>query len=327
MGTDLAADLAAAADLLRTATDVTLLAHVSPDADALGSALALGLALHARGAVVRVSFGFPTEVPRSLRGLDPIGLVVPAPAVPAAPSLLVALDCASEQRLGQLVDRVPATIAAGGRVLVVDHHVANTRFGTDHLIDETAPATVVLVLALLDELGAELTPQIAKCLYAGLIGDTGSFRRATPDTHATAGRLIAAGADPTEVARQLMDSHPFGWLRMVSSVLARAQLVPDAVDGRGLVLTVVSLTDLAGLEPEDADSVVDLVRTVEGAEVAAVAKEITPGHWSVSLRAVGSADVRAVAASLGGGGHRLAAGFPARGSAEDVLVLIKNAFA
>ncbi|WP_026424042.1 DHH family phosphoesterase [Actinokineospora inagensis] len=326
MGTD----LANAADLLRSATDVTLLAHVSPDADALGSALALAMALRSRGAAVRVSFGFPAEIPRSLRGLDTAGLVVPAGEVPAAPSTLVALDCASERRLGELVDRVPATIAAGGRVLVVDHHVANTRFGTDHLLDESALATVVLVLDLIDELGVPLTPDIARCLYAGLIGDTGLFRRARPETHAMAARLIEAGVDPTEVTRELVDTRPFGWLRLVSAALSRAQLVPDAVDGHGLVLTVVSLHDLDGtdgVEPEDADSVVDLLRTVAEAEVAAVAKELTPNRWSVSLRAVATADVRAVAATLGGGGHRLAAGFPAEGSAEDVLMLIKNAFA
>ncbi|WP_018685968.1 DHH family phosphoesterase [Actinokineospora enzanensis] len=319
-------DLAAAADLLSSATDVTVLAHVSPDPDALGSALALGLALRARGATVRVSFGFPAEVPKSLRGLDTAGLVVPASEVPVSP-LLIAVDCASAQRLGVLAELVPQTIAAGGRVLVVDHHVANTRFGTDHLLDETALATVVLVLDLLDELGWSLTPDIARCLYAGLIGDTGLFRRATADTHAMAARLIDAGVDPTAVTRELCDTHPFAWLRLVSAALSRAQLVPDAAGGQGLVVTVVSLADLAGLDPEDADSVVDLVRTTEEAEVAAVAKELTPGRWSVSMRAVGSFDVRAVAAAHGGGGHRLAAGFPAQGSAEDVLMLIKNAFA
>ncbi|GLZ40087.1 DHH family phosphoesterase [Actinokineospora sp. NBRC 105648] len=323
MGTD----LAVAAELLRSATDVTLFAHVSPDADALGSALALGLALRERGAEVRVSFGFPAEVPRNLRGLDPVGLVVPVDQVPQAPPLLVVLDCASEQRLGVLADRVPATIAAGGRVLVVDHHVRNTRFGTDHLLDESAEATAVLVLELLDELGAPLDEPIARCLYAGLVSDTGSFRRATPQTHQVAGRLIAAGVDPSALARELMDAHPFAWLGLVSAALSRARLVPHAAGGRGLVLTAVALSDLDGLGSEDADSVVDLVRTVAEAEVAAVAKELTPGHWSVSLRAVGVFDVREVAARLGGGGHRLAAGFPATGSAEDVLGLIERAFA
>ncbi len=322
MGTD----LAAAADLLSTATDVTLLAHVNPDADALGSALALGLALRGRGATVRVSFGAATPVPRSLRGLDPVGLVVPATEVPAAPALLVALDCGSEQRLGTLLDRVPATIAAGGRVLVVDHHLGNTRFGTDHLVDETAVATAVLVLDLLDEMAVPLDPAIARCLYAGLVTDTGSFRRATPRTHQMAARLIAAGVDPTALARELMDSHPFAWLGMVAAALSRAELVPAAVGGLGLVLTSVPAADLVGLLPEDADGVVDLLRTTTEAEVSAVAKEGAPGRWSVSMRAVGAADVRAVAERMGGGGHRLAAGFGAVGSADDVLLAIKAAF-
>src|SRR3954470_23153539 len=106
-------DLADAAALLRTATDVTLLAHVNPDADALGSALALGMALHRRGVQVRVSFGMPGDVPESLRTLDVAGLVVPAAAVPAACGLLVVLDTASKSRLGQLADRVNATVEAG----------------------------------------------------------------------------------------------------------------------------------------------------------------------------------------------------------------------
>ncbi|SDC31677.1 DHH family phosphoesterase [Actinokineospora iranica] len=321
MGTD----LAAAADLLRSATDVTLLAHVNPDADALGSAVALGLALRARGATARVSFGSPAEVPRPLRGLDPAGLIVPAAEVPAAPPLLVALDCGGLNRLGALADRVSATIAAGGRVLVVDHHVGTPRFGTHHVIDETALATAVLVLDLIDALPVPLDPAIAKCLYAGLVTDTGSFRRATPETHRIAARLLSAGVDPTALTRELMDTNPFAWLRMVAAALARAELVPDAAGGLGLVQTVVYAADLEGLSPQDADAVVDLLRTTAEAEVAVVAKETAPGHWSVSLRAVGAVDVRAAAMRLGGGGHRLAAGFTAVGSAEDVLVSIKNA--
>lgn len=97
----LSAEVAAAAKLLSGASDVTLLAHVNPDADALGSALALGRALRGRGARVRVSFGHPGAVPRSLRVLDPDGLIVPADEVPAAPPLLVVCDAGSLQRLGR----------------------------------------------------------------------------------------------------------------------------------------------------------------------------------------------------------------------------------
>jgi bifunctional oligoribonuclease and PAP phosphatase NrnA len=314
------ADLHAAADLLRVATDVTLLAHVNPDADALGSALALGLALRRRGVTVRVSFGPPAEIPESLRGLDSAGLVVPVDEVPAKPPLLVALDAASANRLGWLEDR----IATSEAVLVIDHHASNTGYGTHHVVDETAPATAVLVLAVLDELGEPLDEHIARCLYAGLVTDTSSFRRATPATHLMAARLIEAGADPTRIGRELLDTHPFAWLPMLARVLGRAVLEPDAAGGHGLVHTTVTREDMAGVRFEEVESVVDVLRTTVEAEVALVLKEAAPGEWTGSLRAKSRVDVRAAAVGLGGGGHRLAAGFTAFGTADDVVARVRD---
>lgn len=318
-------DLGAAATLLRTATDVTLLAHVNPDADALGSALALGLALRGHGADVRVSFGMPNEVPETLRGLDVASLVVPPAAVPPAVGLLVAVDSGSMSRLGQLADRVDATVEAGGAVLVVDHHAMNTHYGTHHVVDETAEATAVLVMRLLDELDWPLDPDIAACLYAGLVTDTSSFRRARPDTHRLAARLIEAGADPTAIARELLDTHPFAYLAMLATVLDRAVLEPDAAGGRGLVHTSVRLDDLVGVRLEEVESVVDVLRTTAEAEVAAVLKQTSPDGWTGSLRAVGEVDVRAAAERFGGGGHRLAAGFSAVGELADILTTLRDA--
>lgn len=318
-------DLGAAAALLRNATEVTLLAHVNPDADALGSALALGLALRRRGVDVCVSFGMPNDVPESLRVLDVAGLVVPAAEVPAAPALLIVLDTASKSRLGQLADRVNATAEAGGAVLVLDHHASNTFYGTHHVVDEAAEATAVLVLRLFDELAWPLEPDVARCVYAGLVTDTSSFRRATPDTHRLAARLIEAGVDPTTIARDLMDTHPFAFLQMLAGVLDRAVLEPDAAGGHGFVHTAVRLDDLIGVRLEEVESVVDIVRTTAEAEVAAVLKEISSGHWTGSLRAVGKVDVRAVAEQFGGGGHRLAAGFSADGELEDVITKLREA--
>ena len=318
-------DLGAAADLLRTATDVTLLAHVNPDADALGSALALGLALRRRGADVRVSFGMPAEVPETLRGLDPADLVVPAADVPAAVPLLVVVDTGSKSRLGQLADRVSATVDDGGQVLVVDHHAFNTLYGTHHLVDESAEATAILVMRLLDELGWELDPDIAACVYAGLVTDTSSFRRARPETHLLAARLIEAGADPTALTKTLLDTHPFAFLQMLATVLDRAVLEPDAAGGRGLVHTSVLLDDLVGVRLEEAESVIDVVRTTKEAEVAAVLKQTATDAWTGSLRAAGEVDVRAAAERFGGGGHRLAAGFSAVGEHAEILTRLRDA--
>ncbi|MBB4964039.1 DHH family phosphoesterase [Saccharothrix violaceirubra] len=318
---DLTLALAEAARVLREATDVTLLGHVNPDADALGSALALGLALHRRGVRVHVSFGAPETVPESLADLDSEGLLVPASEVPARPEVLVALDAGSVGRLGPLADRV----ATAGQVVVLDHHLSNPGYGTVNVVDPTAEATAVVVLRLLDELRVPVDAAIARCVYAGLVTDTRSFRHATAATHRIAARLIEAGVEPEAVSRPLMDSHPFGYLGMLSRVLGRAVLDSAAAGGRGLAYAVVTLSDAAGLRPEEVESVVDLVRTVAEAEVAAVAKELTPGVWTVSLRAVSEVDVREVAQLLGGGGHRLAAGFTATGDADAVMASLRSA--
>ena len=318
---DVAGSLAEAAVLLRAADDVTLLAHVYPDADALGSALALGLALHRCGKAVRVSFGEPERAPESLAALDVAGLVVPAAQVPAAPRLLVALDTGNVARLGPLGDRV----ATAQAVLVIDHHVSNTGFGTHNLVDARAEATAVLVLRLLDELGIPLDVDIARCLYAGLVTDTRCFRLARPATHGYAARLLEAGVRAEPEVRNLMDTHPFGWLGMLSSVLGRAVLEPDAARGLGLVHTCVLGSDAVGMRTEEVESVVDLVRTSAEAEVAAVLKEVSGGRWSVSLRAKQRLDVGAVAIALGGGGHQLASGFTATGRCEDVLAALRVA--
>jgi phosphoesterase RecJ-like protein len=208
---------------------------------------------------------------------------------------------------------------------VIDHHATNDRFGTYHLVDAHAEATAVLVLALLDALEVPLDGPIARCLYAGLVTDTNCFRRADPGTHAIAARLLAAGVDPQATTRQLLDNHPFGWLAMLGAVLGRAQLEPASAQGLGLVHTTVRLADTAGLRSEEVESVVDFVRTTSEAEVAAVLKEIAADRWSVSLRAKQRLDVSAAAVALGGGGHRLAAGFAAAGTAEKVLNALRAA--
>jgi phosphoesterase RecJ-like protein len=316
-------DVTAAAALLGAAADVTLLAHVNPDADALGSALALGLALRRRGAAVRVSFGAPSAVPESLRVLDSEGLFVPAAEVPAVVPVLVALDTGSVDRLGPLGDRV----AAADVSLVVDHHVSNTRYGSHNLVDDRAEATAVIVARLLDELAVEIDEPIARCLYAGIATDTVSFRFAKPETHRLAARLLEAGVDGAGLIRGLMDSHPFAWLGMLASVLSAATLEPEAAQGLGFVHAVVRRADAAGVRAEEVESVIDVVRSTSEAEVAAVLKETPSGEWTVSLRAVGRLDVRSVAVRFGGGGHRLAAGFTGHGTAEEVVAGIRAALA
>ena len=326
MTASLVQDIETAAALLAGATDVTLLGHVRPDADALGSALALGHVLHRRGANVRVSFGEPDEAPETLAWLDVDGLLTKVADLPPADGLLVALDTPTLSRLGRLAPRVAATREAGGSVLVVDHHATNAYYGTHHVVTEQAEATAVLVTRIIEAMGAELDAPAARSLYAGIVTDTSGFRRASPDTHRIAARLLEAGADPAEVSRRIVDDHPFAWLPMLSSVLAGARLEPEEAQGFGLVHAVVHAAEAATVRGEEVESVIDVVRTVREAGVAVVLKEIAPGPvWTVSLRSAGVVDVSAAAAELGGGGHRTAAGCTTEGPAAEVLDRLREA--
>lgn len=303
-------DLDRAAQLLSDARTVTLLCHVQPDADTIGSAFALALALDRRGAVPRVAFASPSHLPESMTGIPGGQFLTAAADVPADADLVVTVDAGSRGRLGALGDRLDGAVS-----LVIDHHRSNTFYGTHHVVDASAESTTAVVAELLDAWGVEIDVDIAHCLYAGLVTDTGSFRWVRPGSHELAERLLATGIDGAAIARRLLDTHPFAWLPMLGSVLATARLVPDAAGSRGLVYAVVRLADSAGLRPEEVESVVDIVRTTAEAEVAAVFKENDAG-WAVSLRAKREVDVSLVATALGGGGHKFSAGYTATGDIE-----------
>jgi bifunctional oligoribonuclease and PAP phosphatase NrnA len=307
--------------LLAGATDVTLLAHVHPDADSLGSALALGIALRRRGAAVRVAFATPAVLPAMLAPLDVLGLVVPAEAVPVAPPLLVACDAAEPSRLGSLADRLDTA----GTSIMIDHHATNPGFGDVRVLDPRAEATVVLVHRVLAAMGEPLDVPIANCLYAGLFTDTGGFRRAGEAAHRMAAELVAAGVDGERLVRPMVEDHPHAWLAALGAILRGAVLEPAEVGGRGLVHAVVPASDVARFRPQEVDSVVDVVRTIAEAEVAAVVKQVGPQRFSGSLRSRGEVDVAAAAVRLGGGGHRAAAGFTRDGDLEEVLADLRAA--
>jgi bifunctional oligoribonuclease and PAP phosphatase NrnA len=314
--------------VLAAAPEAVLACHVNPDGDAVGSMLALAHALYRRGVRVSPSFSQPFELPASLAGLPGVDLLVPPGELPAAPALLATFDTGSADRLGSLAPLA----SAAAEVLVVDHHASNTRYGSLHLVDPSAAATAVLAEELIRRLGVPLDIDIAACLYAGLVTDTGSFRFAgtTAETHELAARLLRTGIRHDLLARQLLDTHPAGWLPMVGAALSRTRLERAAAGGLGLVWTDTRVDELAaaGLGADQAESVIDLVRTADEAEVAAVFKELPGGEgWTVSLRSKGRVDVSAVAVALGGGGHRFAAGLTSRADLDSTVAAVRQALA
>jgi len=322
---DWAAAVAAVTELPEGAR-VLLVCHVNPDGDALGSMLGFGLGLRRMGrplGELQATFPGPPVVPQPFRDLPGLDLLVPASAAMTDPDLLICFDAASESRLGELIDRLTRARVA----LVLDHHASNTRFGGIHLIDATAAATGVVAEQLLARLGVTLDAGIAECLYVALATDTGSFRfdMTTPAVHEMAARLIATGIKPGDISRRIFDNRPFGSVRLYGDVLSRARLEPAVAGGAGLVWTYATLADLTrhDQEPYVLEPLIDSVRCATEADVSCVVKQTGEGEWAVSMRSKGAVDVARVAVALGGGGHRLAAGFTGRGTEQDVIAAIR----
>jgi phosphoesterase RecJ-like protein len=321
------AEWAAAADAVRglaPGDEIQLICHVNPDGDALGSMLGFGLALRRLGFTgVLATFPGEFEVPVPYQVLPGLDMLVTAAEAYREPRLIVIFDVAAESRLGSL-----APLAAAGHSVVLDHHASNTRFGSVNLVDPRAAATSVVVAGLLTRLGVPLDAEIAECLYVALATDTGSFKfdMTTPAVHELAARLIATGISPSDISRRIFDTRPFGAMKLAGEVLGRAQLDAAAAGGHGMVWTYATLADLSRYEqrPYVLDTLIDPIRSVAEADVAVVVKETGPGEWAVSLRSKGAVDVSRVAVALGGGGHRLAAGFTGRGTPEEIVAAVRS---
>jgi bifunctional oligoribonuclease and PAP phosphatase NrnA len=316
-----AVDAAGAAELLSNADSIGIICHVHPDADTIGAGLALAIVLDRIGKQVEVSFAEPATLPESLRSLPGCHLLTPPDDMVRDVDLVVTVDVPSVKRLGTLSDMADAD----RQVLVIDHHASNGMFGTANFVDPRADSTTVQIARILDAWGQPIDRDVAHCIYAGLTTDTGSFRWASAGALRLAARLVEAGVDNAAISRTLIDSHPFAWLPLLSRVLGSAKLLPDAVGGRGLVYAIVGNRDWVDSRPEEVESVVDIVRTTQQAEVAAVFKEIEPLRWSVSMRAKADVDLATVASGFGGGGHRLAAGYSTTGSIDEVVGALRSA--
>lgn len=306
--------MAVAAEVINEADSLALACHIGPDGDALGSMLGLGLAARRRGKKVVASFGSPFDVPANLRFL-PSDLLVAPSDFPEEPETMIVFDAGSPDRLGEL-----GSNAGKARILiVVDHHMTNEGFGDISLVDSAAAATGEIVYELLGLLGWEIDPDIAMCLHTALVTDTGRFTysNTTPETLRIAATLLEAGAQPSEIGRHVYEETPFGYLKVSSAALSRAALDEE----RAVVTSVVTDEDLrqAGIGWGDIDGLIDTLRLAEEADVAALAKVYHDGRVKVSLRSRGATDVGSLAAKMGGGGHRLAAGFTAERDPHELL--------
>ena len=304
IGQHLEDDLATAAALISGASCVALACHVAPDGDALGSMLALHHVLRAGGRDSVAGFAGDQVTGPHYRELPGLELLADPLDYPAEPEIMVTLDCGSLGRLGDLA----ISAKAAKELIVVDHHLSNTGYGSINLIDPKAAASAVVVARLIDHLGLPLNREAAVCLYAGLVCDTGRFQYESTTTEAfeLARRLLEFDVPVARLNRVLFEEHRLAYLRLVGTVLSRAEMV----EAKRFIWAAVTEADFAehGVTLEETEGLIDFLRQAKEAEVSCVLKEVD-GHVRVSLRSLGHVDVSAVAALFGGGGHRFAAGF------------------
>ncbi|MBN2490614.1 MAG: bifunctional oligoribonuclease/PAP phosphatase NrnA [Planctomycetes bacterium] len=293
------------AALLRSARSIVVSSQSPLDGDSVGCEVALlelgpELAPGARWHALNES-AVPTLY-TFLDGTDRLTVLTPDAAPPEA-DLLILLDCGALDRFAFLPERFPAT-----RILNLDHHASNTRFGDFHWVAPDHASTGEQVFEIARAAGAGLTPAAARGLYLALAFDTGRFAYSStrPETLRYAADLVEAGARPEDLFRALWRNRTEGALRMMAFAV---QHLNRGAAGR-LAWVAVSAADLAaaGATREDLEDLVNLPLTLAGVEVSLLLRELTDGRTKVSLRSDRWFDVAAFAAHFGGGGHVRAAG-------------------
>jgi bifunctional oligoribonuclease and PAP phosphatase NrnA len=305
-------DLDEAVAALAGADRVLVVTHENPDGDAIGCMSACWQALRQLGKEMRLYLHEASPMPHEY-GFLPLGEVertIDAETVDGW--TLLAVDCGNERRLGPGWD---ALLEHAERVVDIDHHHDNSRFGDVNLIDGHASCTAEILERVFDRLGVRITPEMAEALYVALVTDTGRFqyRTTSPEALRFGARLVDAGADIHKVFERVFESVPFDKTRLLGRVLDHAELL----EGGRLVLSFVTRDDLALVDGDEAttEGLIDHLRAVEGVQVAALIREQVPGPDGsvqanrVSLRSRGLIDVSRIARKSAGGGHLQAAGF------------------
>jgi bifunctional oligoribonuclease and PAP phosphatase NrnA len=293
---------------LRDRDRFLLTAHEGPDGDALGSLLGLHHLLTQLGKdslMFMAAKEFPLPIEYRFLPLEEVFHEAPADM---ADRTVIFLDCGN-------IDPMPVDfLATGGNFVInIDHHHDNTRFGDVNLVDTAASSTAQIVFELGRLLGGRITPEIASALYVGLVTDTGKFMYENTDagTHRIAAELIESGVEVDDTYRRLYEHVPIEKLRLVAKALNGIELHCDD----RLVLTYVTAADYeeTGAGEEMTEGIIDHLRSVEGAKVAALVRDVgsrSKAARKVSLRSSGGdVDVSALARRHNGGGHKRAAGF------------------
>ena len=306
------ASFAEIAYALREHQRIVVLSHVRPDGDAFGSQLGLALSLRELGKDVTVwNEDGMLDKYSFLPGAD---LLSKPPTEPQTFDLAVALDTATQQRLGTAGDAVRSN-----RWINIDHHPSNPRYGDLVHIDPIAPATGQIIFELLAKENLPCSAETAENLFVAISTDTGSFQypNTTARTFEIGAELLKRGVNVGRVSQLLYEAYPRRRAELLRELLATMRF---EADGRVASFSLsLETTSALGVKAEDNEGLIDHLRAIEGVVVAVFFEELIEGKVRVSMRSKSeAADVSAICQRFGGGGHKLAAGARVRGTLAEV---------
>jgi len=300
------------AEIIQKGRTFLVTSHVRLDGDAVGSELALYEALKSLGkeAVVYNQ----DRTPQMYAFLPDAGVIVNRLGPLDGFDAVFVLDCSEIERMGEEAPR----IAGIRRIVNIDHHISNDRYGHLTLTDPEASSTGEMIFRLIDGMEIELTRDMAVNLYTAILTDTGAFRYSNtgPRTFAVAGRLLEKGADPAWIAQMVYETFPAVKIRLLGRALSTLEF--DWQGRIGAVPVSKKMLEDAGAQWEHTEGFVEYPRSIEGVQVAAFFSEISEGLYKVSLRSKGRFSVEEVARKFGGGGHINAAACRMQGDYDAV---------
>jgi len=302
---------------LKNSNHIIIASHKDPDGDAIGSLIAMGLALEALNK--NITLYNESSIPSAYRFLPSVERIVRQIKGTNTYDTAIILDCADFQRIGKLssvISKIPV-------IINIDHHITNTIFGNFNLIDTSACAATVIIYNLLKEMALPINSAIATSIYTGILTDTGSFRFANTNKSAFAicEKMVEAGVDPYNVALHIYGRYSLGQIKLLNLALESIEISDNGK--MSMMILTKNMFDETGTRHEDSNGLINYAKSIENIKIAALIHELSH-NYHVSLRSDGTVDVAMIAGSFGGGGHYRAAGFNIESTLSDIKTQMLN---
>ena len=309
------------AEALKRSARILVISHTSPDPDAYGSSCGLALTLRAAGkTVVTVNESGIIDRLRFIPGVSDIVSQLPQEAF----DLTCVVDCGELKRVG---DSFVEAVRVIHPLMNIDHHISNDGFGDINYVISTASSTSELVFDILNAAEMKIPAEAASALYAGIVGDTGSFRysNTTEKVFAAAAALVALGAKPGDTAQSLYSKNSLASVRVQAAAMSSMEFLND--NRCAWIVVPSALAQKFGATKEDTEGLVERGRDIEGVQISVFIRE-EDGIWKVSLRSREPRfNVSEVATAFRGGGHVMAAAFRWKGTYEELSLELRRGIA